>query len=425
MKRAAVCVLLLALSLTLCACDRLVKNDYSLVTPHIEQPVASTEAQPEELPLTASSRTELRGAVLSLIRDWTEQGVILISDYSGDVSADLQETVLYATQEDPIGAFAVDFIDAEYDGQSTVSVNIVFRRSSAEIDAIVTVSGNSSAYLKIQQALSAYDTSLTLRIRSYEETDFAQYIRDYCLTHPDKIIALPTVSAEVYPPEGETRILELHFTYPASRDEMRLMQSSVDTILSSAASYIRSGEGELQRAQLLYRFLTTRFQYTSAEQEPTAPAYSLLCEGVAHSLSFACVFYGECVAANMDCRIVAGSKNGEAYYWNLLKIDGQYYHVDLMRSITRQEDALRLLYSPELAAEGYVWDESLYPAISAPEDPGTDPTPQPSTDPSPEPDPTEEPEPTEPDFSDESEPSIDPTESSEDSSEGEGGTASP
>ena len=78
----------------------------------------------------------------------------------------------YITQEDPIGAYAVDYADAELRGDAqtgTVEVSIVFRRSAAEIDAIVTVSGINGAHAKIRQALANFDAALTLRIRSYED----------------------------------------------------------------------------------------------------------------------------------------------------------------------------------------------------------------------------------------------------------------
>ena len=372
MKKIAALFLLLALFLGLAACDRLVMDDYYLSSPHSEQPSQQQEPQQEDVPPTVTNRTELRGAMLSFIRDWTEQGTILISRYSGNVSEDLQETLDYVTREDPMGAYAVDYMDAEFDGTNqngSISVNIVFRRSAAEMDAIITVNGNSVAYAKIQQALIAYDSSLTLRIRNYQPTDFEAYIQKYCIEHPETIIALPVLSAEVYPSEGETRILELHFSYPVPRDEMRMMQTSVSTILSSATSYIRSGQTDLERAELLYRFLTTRFDYSLSETVPTMPAYSLLCEGIAHGLSFASVFYAQCESVDIDCIIVSGQKDGQEHYWNLLRIEEEYYHVDLMRSITGGEGELSLLLSQQLLDGGYAWDENIYPETASPEPP--------------------------------------------------------
>lgn len=372
MKRFTAFFLLLGLLFSLTACNGAwVKDDALTVREHVEQTLPEPAPTEEEQPPVVTGRNELRGAVLSFIRDWTEHGTILVRNYDGDISADLSETVRYATEEEPIGAFAVDYADYELTGtakEGEISLRIVFRRSAAEVDAIVTVNGNNSAFQKIQQALVNYDTALTLRIRNYEPTDFAAYIRSYCIEHPELVTALPELSAEVYPLEGETRILELHFVYPAERETLRLLQNLVTTTLSSASSYVRTGEDASSRATLLFRFLTERFDYTMTQEEPTMPAYSLLCENVAHSLSFASVFYSECLTANLDCRIVTGTLNGTARYWNLLCLDGEYYYVDLMRSVEQEETELQLLTTKELTEAGYLWDESAYPATPEPEE---------------------------------------------------------
>lgn len=360
-------LMVIALLVGLTACSPWVKEDHLAVSPYVEPAYPSTEMQEESAPVSVCDRTELRGAVLSLIRDWTEQTVLCVQDYEGDIAADLDETIHYATEEDPIGAYAVDYIDAEIHGdgkQGEIAMSIVFRRSAAEIDAIVTVSGNSGAYEKIRQALTSFDVALTLRIRNYQEADFEQYIYRYCLDNPSAAPVLPTLSAQIYPQEGPTRILELHFGYPMSREELRMAQGEVQTIMRSASSYVRSGQSEAERAQLLCRFLSTRFSYTSQQEIPQMPAYDLLCRGQAHSFSFASVFYAQCLTAELDCRMVSGERNGAEHYWNLLCIDGVYYHVDLMRGLEEGETELRLLYAAELRGEGYLWDEEVYPAAA-------------------------------------------------------------
>lgn len=207
MKKRLLPLLLAVLLLT--GCESVIKNDYLSVHPHVEPSAAPTEAPVEEAPPEAHNRNELRGTMLSFVRDWTEQATIQIRSYQGDLNADLSETLQYITAEDPIGAYALDYADAELTGNQTygsVAVRLVFRRSAAEIDAIVTVSGLSGAQEKIRSALLNYDSALTLRIRSYEDADFPAEIRAFCLNNPGQISVLPKVSASVYPQEGETRI---------------------------------------------------------------------------------------------------------------------------------------------------------------------------------------------------------------------------
>ena len=157
MRNFIACLLLLGLLAGLSACGA--DDSYLSVRTHVEPSIPATETPQQEEPPTAGNRSELRGAMLSFVRNWTEQGEIRISGYSGDLTADLTETVRYITQEDPIGAYAVDYADAELRGDAqtgTVEVSIVFRRSAAEIDAIVTVSGVNGAHAKIRQALANF-----------------------------------------------------------------------------------------------------------------------------------------------------------------------------------------------------------------------------------------------------------------------------
>lgn len=377
MKKTVALLILSILLVGLTACGNWVGDEYLSVTPHSEEPYTEPEPTQEEPPPTVSNRTELRGTVLSMIRDWIEHGTILVEAYSGDIAGDLAETIQYATKEDPVGAYAVDYADAELTGDAdsgSIALNIVFRRSAAEISAIVTVSSNAVAYDKILEVLTNYSPALTLRIQNYQETDFVSFIRTYCLEHPEQMLALPELSAQVYPEKGKTRILELHFLYPDTREEMRVMQSSVDTILTSASTYVCTGENDVERIARLFRFLTTRFSYTVCEDAPVMPAYSLLCEGKAHSLSFASVFFAECRNAGIDCRIISGTLDGIAHYWNMICLDEQYYYVDLMRGILREEHDPVLLTTQELDAEAYVWDRAELPETPLPTEEGSDPT---------------------------------------------------
>lgn len=413
MKRLMVCLLLFSVLLGACACGQWVSDSYYAVESHIEQLLPTQTEPPVEEPVVVANRNELRGAVLSFIRNWIEHGYIEVSAYVGNVSEDLTEILTYASEEDPIGAYAVDFADAEFFGtaqQGHIEVSIVFRRSAAEIDSIVTVSSIHSATERILQALKSYDSALTLRIRNYIDTDFVAFIHSYCLENPDEMLLIPALSADIYPQEGETRILELHFDYPESRDRMREMLQSLNTILSSTASYVRSGANDSERAALLYRFLTTRFDYVIGGDTPNMPAYSLLCEGIAHSLSFAAVFRAESTSAGLECLLVSGTRGGETHYWNMLRLNGDYYHLDLMRAVELGEPELTFLTPEQLAEEAYDWDRSAYPETPEPDEPDTPDNPNNPTVPTDNPVPPTEP-PTE--TSEPTEPSTQPTTVSE------------
>ena len=98
-----------------------------------------------------------------------------------------------------------------------------------------------------------------------------------------------------------------------------------------------------------------RFDYQI--ETSITPSYSLLCHGVGDSRSFATIYAAMCRRANVECQVVSGTKNGDAWYWNLICENGIYYHVDLLESSAA--GYLRKLSDAQM--DGYVWDYSAYP----------------------------------------------------------------
>ena len=393
-----VCLLLCFLT----GCGAMIQDEYLQVSPHVEattQP--NTEAEEDTIPV-ATNRTELRGAVLACIRNWQEQGEISVENYKGKVKEELKEALHYATKEDPVGAYAVDYADGEYvDDTKMIHLSIVFRRSAAEINSIITVH-NYAVPQSIQQALRRGDTALTLQVRNYQDMDFHAYIRRYCLENPDRVVAVPEISAEVYPKEGSMRIVELHFSYPETREELEKKRQRLETLLQSISAYVNIGKTERDKFGRLYEYLAVHYFGTTAQEEPSMPAYNLLCKNTAHSLSFASVFQSQCNSAVLRCQMISGSRQGVAHYWNLIYVDGEYYYVDLQWALEHQSKELTLLYEEDLLEEGYEWNREDYPACHRPVEPT-------------EPLPTEEPpiQPTQ---------SSEPTEPTEESSEETVGT---
>ena len=92
------------------------------------------------------------------------------------------------------------------------------------------------------------------------------------------------------------------------------------------------------------------------------PAYSLLRHGVGDSKAFATVYAAMCRAADLDCLVVSGTRDGEPWTWNMICQDDVFYHIDLVRS--NHEGELVLNYEKDM--EGYVWDYSAYPVSEPP-----------------------------------------------------------
>ena len=354
-----VTALCLVLAVLLTGC-RFLPDSYVSVKPHDD----SFPQQSEET-LNVENYTELKNALLSLVEEGAEEAELTTGAYSGDIDEDFATAVSYITAINPMGAYVVDGIDKEIIRAGTyykLNLSIRYRRSQAELAKAKTVRGSIGTRNAVAAAVGDSAERLLLRISGYESMDFDAMVDELCAQDITKVMARPEVSAEVVPNNGSVRIVELNFTYPRDPAELRVMQSAVNTIMSSAYGYVRYVQSDLERAVLLYSFLTERHDYIVQSSE--TPAYALLCEGVADSSAFAEVFGVMCNRAQVNCTVVQGKKNGEPYEWNILELESGTWHIDVLAD---EQAGLR---EPTLRTDadmnGYTWNTQAYPVCSGP-----------------------------------------------------------
>ena len=352
-KRFACAVLTALMVLGLCSCGWM-NGSYSSVTPH---KVGYTQTDDDLF--TVRNYSELRSALTALVDSGAQEALITLVDYPGEqVLTDLENSVYFVSTVYPIGAYAVEHISYEYGSggfQDAISVDVTYRRSKAEIDQVHTVRGIPGARTAITDALRTCQNTLVLQITGYTETDFVQLIDDIAAEHPEIVMECPEVRAQTYPQQGTTRILELQLSYKTSRESLRYMQQQVSPIFSSAKLYVPRDSNDSVKLSQLYNFLMQRFDYSV--QSSITPAYSLLCYGVGDSQAFANVYAAMCRQIGVDAVTVSGTCNGESRFWNIVRCDDVYYHVDLLRSLRNGQ--FRRYTDAEM--DDYVWDYSAYP----------------------------------------------------------------
>lgn len=302
---------------------------------------------------------ELRGALIGMIDSGAERALFSLAEYPREeVPEDLQRAVAYAREIYPVGAYAVESIDYNFGtglGASALSVDITYRRSRAQIESIRTVRWTSGAKKEVEDALDQIADSLVLQIAGYQETDFGAIIIDYAQRNPDRVMEVPGVSVRIFPDRGETRVVELSFHYRTDRSELRSMREQVEPVFSSAALYVTGTAGEQTKFSQLHAFLMERMDYTI--ESTITPAYSLLCQGVGDSRAFAQIYAAMCSRIGLEARVVSGKRGGELRWWNLVRIDGRWYHLDLLA-----DQQFVLLTDGQMGE--YEWDREAYPAAA-------------------------------------------------------------
>lgn len=363
MKRHAI-ILATVLSLLLCGCSWMDGN-YLSITPHQGQ---NSGVQAKDR--TASNYQELRSILEEMVNSGMESAVINVANYRQDlVDGDISDAVVYATERYPLGTYAVDEISYEVGsggGQPAISVNISYIHGRSEIRQIKEVADMSGLQKYVTDALDNCSDSIVVLVERYEASDLVQIAEDYMKGNPNSVMEMPQVAVGIYPESGSSRIVEVKFTYETSRESLRQMQQQVRRVFASAQLYISSDAEPVQKYAQLYTFLMERFDYQV--QTSITPAYSLLNHGVGDCEAFASVYAAMCRQAGLDCRMVSGTRDGQSWYWNIIREGDVNYHIDLLRC----SETGRFQRLPDEAMEGYVWDYSAYPHVTTEE---TEPAP--------------------------------------------------
>ena len=346
--------LFLAVSLLFTGCGWL-DGSYYKVTPH-QQHSAGNESQVE----VAENYLQLRKALEDMVDAGEENRVITVSGFRQEQLGDSMDmAVRYVKNNDPIGAYAVEEITYEVGtvgGSVAVAVEIRYRYSKNEIRKILHVENMEQVRALVEEALTEYDPGLVMLIGEYEPMDVYQMVDDFASRNPSVVMETPELSVQTYPDTGINRIMEVKFTYQSSRDSLRAMRDVVQRVFRSAALYVSNDARDSQKLSQLYSFLMERFDSYQIKTSIT-PSYSLLNHGVGDSTAFAEVYAEMCARADVECLVVVGTRNGEPWCWNILKMDGGYYHVDILDCQTRGE--FQTQTDGQMA--NYVWDYSAYP----------------------------------------------------------------
>lgn len=362
MKKIRLTAAAMSLCAALSACSRFVPSSFTRVSAHSQ----SQAEQQDTNVVNVSNYAGLRRAIRDFVRGGVEHGVIRARQYTGALEEDLAAAAYSVAREDPAGAYAVDYMTHECTlivSYYEIHVDITFRETKTALSDIPYVSNTRDLERRLREAMDNYDGVLTVYAGYAQEPDYAALAKTYYEENLDRLMAMPDVSLENYPQGVTPRIAEVTFTYPEPSRTLESMAKQVADTLSAASVYVRIRESDWEKLQLLYSYLTERFSYT--ERETKTPVYSLLCEGYATSWSMAQSWALLCREAGLTCQVVEGQRDGESYWWNLISLDEQWYHMDLMQDVLAQS-GLNLRYDEDMAV--YSWDREAYPACPAPEE---------------------------------------------------------
>ena len=118
----------------------------------------------------------------------------------------------------------------------------------------------------------------------------------------------------------------LQFTYAANGEQEAQVTRRVAEVIAGLGL---SGKGDYDRIKLIHDYIVSNTSYVNDGTYLCHSAYSALLRGTAVCQGYAGLFQRLCKEVGIETRYITGYGGGEAHAWNIVKLDGQWYNVDV------------------------------------------------------------------------------------------------
>jgi hypothetical protein len=354
-RRFFVLALALCVALSLSGCD-LFEKEYRVEADYVDS--ASTLKDDPGI-ISVQNFIGMKNALIKLIEAGEEYGTIRTDKYRGSAEDDISRACFEVTRETPIGLYAVDYMThsvSQILSYYEMEIYIRYKRSADEIAGVTTVYSAQESYDLIKNALESFDASVAIMqvSSSVSEEEIIDFVDECYLSSLQNIPEKPKLSVNTYAPDEDAiqRITEVVFTFSQPKSELRersrqlrdYAYSFYDGSNFGSISHVCSSVMERAKPGLTGKTAyNALFGTNFASSEGYALAVKLLC-----------------LAGGIECYVVKGRLNGSEHFWNIVNIDGSYYHIDLFTADKKQIPVG--YYSDDYMWGSYQWDNAAYPS---------------------------------------------------------------
>jgi Transglutaminase-like superfamily len=156
----------------------------------------------------------------------------------------------------------------------------------------------------------------------------------------------------------------LDIKYRESKQQTEYVKTQAKAIINSI---ITTGMDEHEKVKAIHDYVVKHVSYDTSYQAYTA--YEALANRSAVCQGYALLTYQLLEEAGIESQIVTGTGNGQPHAWNLVNIEGKWYHLDTTFDDPIPDKQGRVTYSyfnmsDEQLGKDHQWDRSKYPAAT-------------------------------------------------------------
>ena len=355
MKRIVVACLSVVILLGLSGCSAVFSNTY-----YSEKDFQGSQGIDLDSNEVVQNYAELRRLVFGLLNDHEESLELVFSGYTGNVVSDIASVCNAVNTESAYGAYCVDYVS--YDLTQIVSyyeavITVAYRYTQEELAGMKTTNTLDGFAELIAEELVNEPEQVVVKVNNgtNDKTTVSDMLERIIRNNPLAISYYPKVNVEIYSGNSSQKIYEVNIVYDADTDNaarLTAMKSEIDR----AAQSVKKGNAA-QTIVAAAEYLEKRCNVVASGGNT---AYDALVSGIADSEGVASAFKALCDKTGIECMVVSGRMDRLDHYWNIVKIDDAYYHVDV--SVLKDLGGAKslLLRDADKQIDCW-WDQSAYP----------------------------------------------------------------
>jgi len=360
----AVTLIMLFTAVMSTACANLLEDYIESISPHISLPY---ERPPVEQKVI-SSMEEFEEFLLDLIiSHQTETNIQYNNVENEDVQAEIDRISREILENHPIAVYAVTEINltaTRIVRYFEIDIEIEFMRTAEQLEAIINAPTARFMMTSLLEIMSRYDEEAVFRTGlQLTGEDIIEQIVEIYYQNPREIVMMPFVTVEMFPEQGEDRIYVIRFGYTQSPEMLRLFGESLDIyVRQNAERAVGDNQGEILLSLVENLMASTEFDEGTAgtismhaPQNIAATAFGAFVRGSAVGEGFAMAFKALCDELRIECRVVLGFLDEKFHAWNIVALEGYYYHIDVSMSVVLGLEAAFLKNDGDFE-EFYIWD---------------------------------------------------------------------
>ena len=360
LKRLSAVILSAALLLSLCGCGSLFEKEVVDIQDY-EPPVQEKTTETEKV--MVRNFTALKKAITDMVYSGVAGGSLAFdANYDGDAVKDIEEACWQLRTQNALCAYCVVNISYEISKIVTyyeASITIDYADSALPVPEIIQLPYAIGVEDILKEAMENNRTRVVLFINAstYSRDKMAQLVTDVYRSNPVCSVREPKTDVYLYSGSSMQRLYEINLDYGMTEDELIRCKSQLKNL------DVRSNTGafhmdQAHEALAAYTYLAENCELSGNHNDNSA--YAALIQGSADSEGVALAFVEMCHQLGIECRIVYGQLYWQDHCWNIVQIDGEYYHVDVSAAMTGELGQGFLLRDEDMW-NSYRWDISSYP----------------------------------------------------------------